>query len=121
MVGALVCVSFASVPIFRATAESSTKGLNLKLLQGLSSVHPKLREPSAMSTLRFRELPLIVRVASAASILAAWVLFEQIVIEPFGIYRYMPLYRYGKFCTYDAIAVLLVVTYWMKAHYSRRE
>jgi hypothetical protein len=74
-----------------------------------------------MSTLRFRDLPMIVRLASAASILAAWVLFEQIVIEPFGIYRYMPLYRYGKFCTYDAIAVSLVVAYWIVAHRSATE
>jgi hypothetical protein len=71
-----------------------------------------------MNTMRFCDMPMIVRVASATSILAAWVLFEQIVIEPFGIYRYMPLYRYGKFCTYDAIAVLLVVTYWIVAHRS---
>ncbi|HEY7643118.1 MAG TPA: hypothetical protein VH814_25545 [Steroidobacteraceae bacterium] len=73
-----------------------------------------------MSTLRFRDLPLIVRIGTAASLLTAWVLFEQVVIEPFGIYRYMPLYRYGKFCTYDAIAVLLVVIYWIVAHRPRR-
>ena len=71
-----------------------------------------------MNKLHFRDMPLIVRLTSAASILAAWVLFEQIVIEPFGIYRYMPLYRYGKLCTYDALAVLLVVIYWLVAHRS---
>lgn len=69
-----------------------------------------------MSKLTFRDMPLIVRLTSAASVLVAWVLFEQIVIEPFGIYRYMPLYRYGKFCTYDAAAVLLVAIYWLVAH-----
>lgn len=71
-----------------------------------------------MNKLQFRDMPLIVRLTSAASLLAVWVLFEQIVIEPFGIYRYMPLYRYGKFCTYDAAAVLLVVIYWIVAHRS---
>jgi hypothetical protein len=71
-----------------------------------------------MNKLRFRDMPMIVRVTSAASILAAWVLFEQIVIEPFGIYRFMPFYRYGKFCTYDAAAVLLVLIYWIVAHRS---
>ena len=69
-----------------------------------------------MNKVLFRDLPIIVRVATATSLLAAWVLFEQIVIEPFGIYRFMPLYRYGKFCTYDAIAVSLLVIYWIVSH-----
>jgi hypothetical protein len=102
------------------TEDSSTADLNLKLLQGVSSVQSRPRrrtlERFDMNRLHFRDMPLIVRLTSAASILAAWVLFEQIVIEPFGIYRYMPLYRYGKFCTYDAVAVLLVVIYWILAH-----
>ena len=33
-------------------------------------------------------------------------------------FRDMPLYRYGKFCTYDAVAVLLVGIYWILAHRS---
>jgi hypothetical protein len=104
------------------TEDSSTADLNLKLLQGVSSVQSRPRraqlEPFDMSKLQFRDMPLIVRLTSAASLLAVWVLFEQIVIEPFGIYRYMPLYRYGRFCTYDAAAVLLVVIYWIVAHRS---
>jgi hypothetical protein len=76
-------------------------------------------ELSEMTNLRFRDLPLVVRVSSVASMMAAWVLFEQIVIEGLGIYPFLPYYRYGKFCPYDIAAGLSVATFWIVAHRSK--
>ena len=40
----------------------------------------------------------------------AWVVFEETVIDRQGIWRYLPLYRYGNLCIYDiSVAMLLAV------------
>ena len=37
----------------------------------------------------------------------AWVIFEETVVDRHGLWRYMPYYRVGLFCAWDA-AVLAV-------------
>ena len=56
--------------------------------------------------------PFLVRVAVALTLLNSWVLFEEIVVDRLGWWRYMPCYRVGRFCEWDvaAILVILVVT-----------
>lgn len=69
-----------------------------------------------MQSIPFRALPLSVRLMTAAAMLLAWVFAEEHLIEPFRLYDYMPLYRVGGFCTYDAAALLLVMAFWFWAH-----
>lgn len=69
-----------------------------------------------MTQLRFRDLPLVVRVSSALSMLSGWVLFEEFGIDRYHLDVYLPLYRVGRFCTYDATAIALIIVFWIAAH-----
>lgn len=45
--------------------------------------------------------------------LNTWVLFEEIVVDRQGLWRYMPFYRVGDFCVWDlTVAVLILVWLW---------
>ena len=72
-----------------------------------------------MTKLRFRNLPMVVRLATAATMMLAWIRFEELVIEGLGIYLFLPYYRYGKFCPYDVAAILSIATFWIVAHRSK--
>src|SRR5205823_12027635 len=52
-------------------------------------------------------LPLIAKIAIAMTFINAWVIFEETVVDRHGLWRYMPFYRVGLFCVWDA-AVLAV-------------
>jgi hypothetical protein len=54
-----------------------------------------------------RRLPLIAKIAIAMTFVNAWVIFEETVVDRHGLWRYMPFYRVGLFCVWDA-AVLAV-------------
>ena len=45
--------------------------------------------------------------------LNAWVIFEETVVDRLGLWRYMPFYRVGLFCVWDAavfaISLLLLL------------
>ena len=69
-----------------------------------------------MQSIAFRQLPLSVRLMTAAAMVLTWVFIEEKIIEPFGLYAYMPLYRVGNFCPYDAAVLLSVVGFWFWAH-----
>lgn len=43
------------------------------------------------------------------TILNSWVLFEETIVDRTGLSRYMPFYRVGRFCAWDAGAMILVV------------
>src|ERR1043165_9058998 len=60
------------------------------------------KEPSARA-------PLIVKVAVALIFLNSWVLFEETVVDRQGLWRYMPFYRVGLFCAWDAAALLIII------------
>jgi hypothetical protein len=62
-----------------------------------------------METVTFGQLPMIAKTAVGIAFLQAWVSLEQLVIEPTGLWRYMPFYRVGGFCVYDFTITLLVV------------
>jgi hypothetical protein len=57
---------------------------------------------STTTPLRF-----IVKIAIALTAINTWILFEEIVVDRHGLWRYMPFYRVGLFCAWDA-AVLTV-------------
>src|SRR5436190_9718760 len=52
-------------------------------------------------------LPVIAKIAIAMTFINAWVIFEETVVDRHGLWRYMPYYRVGLFCVWDA-AVLAV-------------
>ena len=62
----------------------------------------------SMKTSTTPPLPLIARIAIAMTTLNTWVIFEETVVDRHGLWRYMPFYRVGLFCVWDA-AVLAVV------------
>ena len=47
-------------------------------------------------------LPLIAKIAIAMTFINTWVIFEETVVDRHGLWRYMPFYRVGLFCVWDA-------------------
>jgi hypothetical protein len=60
-----------------------------------------------------RRLPLIGKIAIAMTFINAWVIFEETIVDRHGLWLYMPYYRVGLFCVWDAamfaITLLLLV------------
>ena len=54
-------------------------------------------------------LPLIAKIAIAMTFLNMWVLFEETVVDRHGLWRYMPFYRVGLFCVWDAAVLALTL------------
>src|ERR1700720_4111487 len=54
-------------------------------------------------------LPLIAKIAIAMTFINAWVIFEETVVDRHGLWRYMPLYRVGLFCVWDATVVTVTL------------
>jgi hypothetical protein len=47
-------------------------------------------------------LPLIAKIAIAMTFVNTWVIFEETIVDRHGLWRYMPFYRVGLFCVWDA-------------------
>jgi hypothetical protein len=80
--------------------------------------------PSASSPPRsqsFAEQPLAVKIGVALALLNSWVLFEEIGIDRNGWARFLPLYRVGRFCTYDFVAItaIVVMVFWFPRRHLR--
>src|SRR3979411_660184 len=67
-------------------------------------------------------LPLIAKIAIAITILNTWVIFEETIVDRHGLWRYMPYYRVGLFCVWDAavFAVTLLLLLVSVAPFRRR-
>lgn len=66
-----------------------------------------------MENLSFRQLPLAVKISVAVTFGTAWMCAEGFVIEPLGLWKYMPYYKVGNFCLWDlAVSVIIVFTAW---------
>ena len=71
-----------------------------------------------MKKVSFSELPSLVKASVFVSLLNAWVLFEEVVIDRHGLWRYLPFYKVGLFCVWDLAAILLIgagVFWWSSA------
>ncbi len=71
-----------------------------------------------MNKVSLSELPFLVKAAVFVSLLNAWVLFEEVVIDRHGLWRYLPFYKVGLFCVWDLAALLLIgagVFWWSSA------
>jgi hypothetical protein len=53
-------------------------------------------------------LSVIPRIAIAMTSMNTWVIFEETIVDRHGLWRYMPFYRVGLFCVWDA-AVLAII------------
>src|SRR6266481_2532614 len=60
-----------------------------------------------MKTSTTLPLPLIAKIAIAMTFINTWVIFEETVVDRHDLWRYMPFYRVGLFCVWDA-AVLAI-------------
>ena len=67
-------------------------------------------------------LPLIAKIAIAMTFINTWVIFEETIVDRHGLWRYMPFYRVGLFCVWDAavLAVTLLLLLLSIAPFPRR-
>ena len=63
-------------------------------------------------------LRLIAKIAIAVTFINAWVIFEETIVDRHGLWRYMPFYRVGLFCVWDA-AVLAVTLLFLLVNVAR--
>lgn len=70
-----------------------------------------------MKRVSFAELPWTVRVVLGIATLNAWVTIEELVIDRLGLWRYLPGYRYAKYCIRDFAVTLAIVSaiWWLSA------
>lgn len=61
-----------------------------------------------MRTIAFSQLPLAVKIAVGLAFLSAWVLIEQLFIDRYGIWKYMPYYKVGDACVWDLMATIII-------------
>ena len=75
-----------------------------------------------MKTSTTPPLPLIAKIAIAVTFINTWVIFEETVVDRHGLWRYMPFYRVGLFCVWDAavLAVTLLLLLVSFAPFRRR-
>ena len=62
-----------------------------------------------MKRLPFKELPLVVKIAVGITFLNAWILFEELVVDRQGLWKYMPFYKVADVCVWDLTVVLIIV------------
>jgi hypothetical protein len=62
-----------------------------------------------MNTSTTHHLPLIAKIAIATTFINTWILFEETVVDRYGLWRYMPFYRVGLFCAWDAAVVAITL------------
>src|SRR5512133_207436 len=75
-----------------------------------------------MKTSTTPHLPLIAKIGIAMTFVNTWVIFEETVVDRHGLWRYMPFYRVGLFCVWDAavLAVTLLLLLLSIAPFRRR-
>jgi hypothetical protein len=52
--------------------------------------------------------PAIVRFAVWLTFFNTWVLFEETIVDRYGLWAYMPYYRVAKLCSWDIAAMVLL-------------
>src|SRR5439155_4023435 len=75
-----------------------------------------------MKTSTTLPLPLIAKIAVAITFINTWVIFEETIVDRHGLWRYMPYYRVGLFCAWDAavLGVTLLLLLISVAPFRRR-
>jgi hypothetical protein len=65
-----------------------------------------------MTKFHFGSLPIVAKVGVGAGMLFIWILLERVIIEPLGIYHYMPFYRVEGVCAWDVL-VTIAISAWI--------
>ena len=66
-----------------------------------------------IASIRFYQLPLVVRIAVGVVFNNAWWSIEEIVINRGGLWKYLPYYRVANACIWDlAVAVFTTLAIW---------
>jgi hypothetical protein len=74
-----------------------------------------------MKQMSFAELPWTVRIVLGLAIFNLWWSFEEFVIDRFGVWRYLPDYKFGKLCIWDlAVALTITAALWYLSTKSTR-
>src|SRR5438270_10173526 len=68
-----------------------------------------------MKTSTTPPLPLIAKIAIAVTFINTWVIFEETVVDRHGLWRYMPFYRVGLFCVWDAAVFAVTLLLLLKS------
>src|SRR5205807_5316795 len=64
---------------------------------------------TSMNKIPTPRLPLIAKIAIAMTFINTWVIFEETIVDRHGLWRYMPYYRVGLFCAWDASVLAVTV------------
>jgi hypothetical protein len=64
-----------------------------------------------MKTSTTPPLPLIAKIGIAMTFVNTWVIFEETVVDRHGLWRYMPFYRVGLFCVWDAAVLAITLLF----------
>jgi hypothetical protein len=71
------------------------------------------------STPGFSRQPTVVKIAVGVTLYLAFVHFEELIIDRHGLYRFLPYYKFAKFCPWD-IAALVAIGWFLGAGALRR-
>lgn len=70
-----------------------------------------------MQRVGFGDLPWIVRIVLGLAAFNLWWSFEEFVIDRFGIWRYLPDYKFGRLCVWDLTVAIGIagMVWWLSA------
>jgi hypothetical protein len=63
-----------------------------------------------MSEHALSQFPPLLKAAVALTFFNTWVLFEETIVDRYGLWAYMPYYRVAKLCSWDIGAAALIVS-----------
>ena len=74
-----------------------------------------------MSDPQWPAVPGIIKAAVILTFFNTWVLFEETVVDRYGLWEYMPYYRVAKLCSWDIGALALIIwgTLWTSRRYTK--
>lgn len=67
-----------------------------------------------VQNLQPKTLANLVKFGAGAGIFFLWTLLEKQIIEPFGIYLYMPFYRVEGVCAWDVLVAIVIITVFVR-------
>jgi hypothetical protein len=73
-----------------------------------------------METLRFKQMPLIVKISVGLIFNNVWWSMEEFVINRNGLWKYMPYYKVNDACVWDlTVAPITIVAIWLASRGSK--
>ncbi len=69
-----------------------------------------------MDTIKFAQLPVLVKFTALLSLFLAWVAFAEFVIDRHGLDRFLPFYKVGNICPYEFLVAAILTGTWIVLH-----